>query len=296
MTANDIYILVPYSFDGVGAFMAAKWFLEQKKYNVNLVPTSKERFCSDYQTLVPLNPYRIYIVGGYIVDNCDEELDGEKVVVFKLGKENIKLEGVKIVSGDFDNFTSLLLNVFKNLYKTELDTKKMLLLNLLQDYITYKLKYGQVSIGLNYVFQNLNNFGENKLEKFCKKYPEGFESFSDDDKRVIRYNQERLKKFLEGDRFVGTLPGPGGDYKIVSCFATSCINEVAATILKENSGDVAIIVNPNTEIVTFRRSGNCTLNLKKLSQKLCDGDGKEFAASGKITENFLTFTQTLQKI
>lgn len=296
MPSNDIYILVPYSFDGVGAFLAAKWYLGQEKFNVKVLPTSKDRFCSDYETLLPLNPSKIYIVGGFIIEKCEEPLDSEKVVIFKLDKENISADKVKVVSSDYECYTSLMLNVFKNKYKIDLDRSKTLLLALIQDYVTYKLKYDKISIGLNYIFQNLNNLGENKLEKFCKKYSEGFDSFTEDDKKVIGYYHEKLKKFLSGDRYSGVLPTATKNYKIVSCFATNCINEVAAALLRENNGDIAIIVNPETNLVTFRRGNNCTVNLKKLSQKLCDGDGKEFAATGKITDNFLLFTQTLQKI
>jgi hypothetical protein len=296
MPTNDIYILVPYSLDGVGAFLASRWYLNEEKYNVKILPTNKERFCSDYQSLLPLNPSRIYVIGGYIVDNCEEKLDNDKVVIFKLEKENVTLKDVKIVSADSDSYTSLMSKIFKDKYKINLNSNKTLLLTLIQDYVTYKLKYDKISIGLNYIFQNLNNIGENKLEKFCKKYENGFENFTEEDKKVISYYNEKLKKSLGGDRYQGTLPTTTKSYKIVSCFATSCINEVAAALIRENDSDIAIIVNPDTNLVTFRRKNDCTVNLKKLAQKLCDGDGKEYAASGKITENFLLFTQTLQKI
>lgn len=296
MPINDIYVFVPYSFDGVGAFLAAKWYLDQEKYNVKLLPTSKERFCNDYQSLLTHNPYKIYVIGGIIVDKCEEELDKDKVVIFKLDSETVNIKDVKIVSADYQNYTSLMIDIFKNKYKIDLDSKKTLLLSLIQDYISYKLKYDKISIGLNYIFQNLNNSVENKLEKFYKKYENGFENFTDEDKKVISLYHERLVKFLKGDRYVGVLPANSKNYKIISCFATGCVNEVAAALLRENEGDIAILVNPETNIVTFRRSSNCTVNLKKLAQKLCEGDGKEYAASGKITDNFLMFTKTLQKI
>jgi hypothetical protein len=296
MPTNDIYILVPYSLDGVGAFLASKWYLNEEKFNVKILPTNKERFCSDYQSIIPLNPSRIYVIGGYIVDNCEEKLDNDKVVIFKLEKENVTLKDVKIVSADSDSYTSLMSKTFKDKYKTNLSSSKTLLLTLIQDYVTYKLKYDKISIGLNYIFQNLNNIGENKLEKFCKKYENGFENFTEEDKKVISYYNEKLKKSLGGDRYQGALPTTTKSYKIVSCFATSCINEVASALIRENDSDIAIIVNPDTNLVTFRRKNDCTVNLKKLAQKLCDGDGKEYAASGKLTENFLLFTQTLQKI
>jgi hypothetical protein len=283
--------MVPYSLDGTGAFLAAKWFLGEEKYNVNLLPTSKERFCSDYQTLIPLNPYKIYIVGGFIVDKCDEELDKDKVVLFKFDTETVSLEGVKTISLPCQTYTELILKTFKNKYKTELDYNKTMLLALIQDYVSYKLKYDKISIGLNYIFQNLNNLGENKLEKFCKKYRSGFENFTDDDKKVISYYHNKLFKTLQNEKYFGNIK----EYKVVSCFATSCINEVAAALLRDHKCDIAILVNPETNIVTFRRSSTCTLNLGKLANKLCDGDGKEYAASGKITENFLTFTKTLQQ-
>jgi hypothetical protein len=288
--------MVPYSLDGVGAFLAAKWYLSEEKYNVKLLPTSKDRFCNDYQTLLPLNPFKIYIIGGFIVDKCDEKLDKDKVVIFKLDSEKVNIDEVKIVSSGYQNYTSMIQDAFRNKYKIDLEHSKHLLLSLIQDYVSYKLKYDKLSISLNYIFQNLNNLGENKLEKFCKKYEQGFENFSEDDKKVISYYHEKLYKFLKGDRYTCSLSIASKNYKIVSCFATTCINEVAAALLRENKGDIAILVNPETNIVTFRKSDGCAVDLKKLAQKLCNGDGKDYAASGKITDAFLTFTKTLEKI
>lgn len=297
MASNDIYVLVPFSLDGAGAFLTLKWFLEPKDVNAKLIPINKENFATELNALSLTEFKKIYVVGGMFFENL-EGVNGIKksITLFKLESEKVDTPEVKVISLDSKNYTELVYNALKTKTNTDLDEQKRNLLTFIQDYVTYNLKYSQISIGINYIFNNFNNYQSNRLEKFCKKYENGFNGFDENDKKVIAHYNQKLEKTLQGDKYVGTITIMGEKVKIVSTFGEKCINEVASTILTSTGSDIACIVNPNTQTVTFRKNLKCKTDLKKLAKYLCDGDGKDYAAFGKITEKFLEFTKVLQKI
>lgn len=297
MASNDIYVLVPFNLDGAGAFLSLKWFLEPKELNVKLIPVSKENFATELNALCLTEFKKIYVVGGIFFENL-EDLNGIKksITLFKLDNEKVEVPEIKIVSLNAKNYTELVYTALKTKLNTDLNEPKRNLLTFIQDYVTYNLKYGQISIGINYIFNNFNNYQENRLEKFCKKYENGFFNFNEGDKKVISYYNQKLEKMLQGDKYGGTLTIMGMPVKVISAFGEKCINEIASSILTSTSSDIACIVNPHTQVVTFRKDLKCKVDLKKLAKFLCDGDGREYAASGKITDKFLEFTKALQKI
>jgi oligoribonuclease NrnB/cAMP/cGMP phosphodiesterase (DHH superfamily) len=84
---------------------------------------------------------------------------------------------------------------------------------------------------------------------------------------------------------------------VVSCFASHSINEIAHYSLKKYDSDIAIVCNLNSMSVSFRKNKErCSMKLNKLAEILCDGGGHEYAAGGKVTDKFIAFTKTLNKI
>lgn len=297
MASNDIYVLVPFSLDGAGAFLSLKWFLEPKNLNVKLIPVNKENFATELNALGLTEFKKIYVVGGTFFNNL-EDVNGIKksITLFKLDNEKVETPEIKIVSLNSKNYTELVYSALKTKIGTDLEEPKRNLLTFIQDYTTYALKYGQISIGINYIFNNFNNYQSNRLEKFCKKYENGFNGFNDEDKKVISYYNQKLEKTLQGDKYAGNVTIMGEPVKLVSTFGEKCVNEIASSILNSTGSDIACIVNPDTQLVTFRKSPKCKIDLQKLAKYLCNGDGKDYAAFGKITDKFLEFTKVLHKI
>jgi hypothetical protein len=296
MPSNDIYIFVPPSLDGAGAYLAIKWFLEPKNINIKLIPSTKDTIISDLNTLSLAVFKKIYVVGAMFFENSEEIKDIEtEFTLFKLEKENNIAGSFKVISLDCKNYTELLYTAFKTKMQVDLQENKKKLLTYIQDYLTYELKHDTFSIGLNYIFSNFNNYQQNRLEKFCTKYADGFHDFNDEDKKIISYYNDKLEHALKGDTYIGELKISGVKVRVVSIFGEKCINEIASSILKSTNSDIAIVVNPTQQTVTFRRNSKCNVNLKNLCKHLCNGDGREYAATGKITEKFLEFSKVLQK-
>jgi hypothetical protein len=300
MTEDNIYVFTPYSLDGAGSLLSIKWFMELLNHkNVNLVSVNTVSVKQDYKSFKESFEYqsakKIYIVGGYLAKEILEFIKGdEKVTVFALKEENTNdIQDVKVVDGDFPSYTALICNKFKDKKDLKLNDKQNLLISLIEDYISYELKYDKISLGLNTIFYN---FQGNKVENFCKKYEKGFDTFSEDDKKIISFYRLKLEKILEAKKYEGDFSVGGKERKLIAIFSDTCINEVAAALLKKYNADIAVIVNPQTQRVSFRRGKNVDVDLKSLCRKLCEGDGKKYAATGKITEKFLTLTKLLKEV
>ena len=60
--------------------------------------------------------------------------------------------------------------------------------------------------------------------------------------------------------------------------------------------DIGIVVNVNSGSVSFRRSSKCNLSMSELAKKIANGGGHGAAAGGTITDTFLNFTKSLNKL
>jgi oligoribonuclease NrnB/cAMP/cGMP phosphodiesterase (DHH superfamily) len=83
---------------------------------------------------------------------------------------------------------------------------------------------------------------------------------------------------------------------VLSTISKFSVNELAHSILTDYVTDVVIVLNPDTQFVSFRKSPNSTADVAKMAKELCDGGGGEWASGGKIAKKFLEFSQELEQI
>jgi oligoribonuclease NrnB/cAMP/cGMP phosphodiesterase (DHH superfamily) len=298
MSANHIYILTPFTLDGAGSCAVIKWFLEDKDFDINIKAVTKSSIEAEYNFILQKdNIKKIYVVGGYLVKDLNLISD-PRVTIFSLESDNLQHQQNKVVTGSESTYTQFLYNSFSEKLNITLEKTKKLLIDLIIDYNTYRLKHEIISIGINTVFSSVP--GKDKVETFLNKFKNGFNGFSEEDKQIIIQHAQIKKDILNSDKYIGEVSMGGKNVKVVSVFGENCmmgcVNEVAHELLNSHGCDIAIIVNPSLNFVSFRKSLQCDVNLKKLAQKLCNGDGKEYASSGKMTETFLNFTKLLTKL
>ena len=63
-----------------------------------------------------------------------------------------------------------------------------------------------------------------------------------------------------------------------------------------DNADIAIMVNLDRKIVTFRKRKGCKAHLGELAEKLCDGGGSHNLAGGKLEDKFMAFSQKFTPI
>lgn len=162
------------------------------------------------------------------------------------------------------------------------------LLLLVSDYDSYTLQLKE-SKNLSIIFWSYTG---NRVEQFCKEFVNGFNGFTQLQQNAIVFYYKKLKEITDDlHLFTGTIK----ENKVISCFCSTAHNDVAHYIINTHKASIAILVNPKTQTVSFRKSKDCKVNLSVLADTLCGegAGGHDSAAGGKITEKFLLFTKTL---
>jgi len=174
----------------------------------------------------------------------------------------------------------------------KISTEQRKLVALVDDYVSYRLLERDQSIGINMLYWN---FQGDKTLKLKERFNSGFSDFSEQEIKIIDFYKIKIKKIVDSaDFYVGDVKIQGVFRKIIATFADTCINEVAAE-LTEMGYEIAIIVNNDTQKVSFRKNHHSNVDLSKVAQSLADGGGYKNTAGGMITEKFMSFTKLLEK-
>ena len=174
----------------------------------------------------------------------------------------------------------------------KISTEQRKLVALVDDYVSYRLLERDQSIGINMLYWN---FQGDKTLKLKERFNSGFSDFSEQEIKIIDFYKSKIKKIVDSaDFYVGDVKIQGVFRKIIATFADTCINEVAAE-LTEMGYEIAIIVNNDTQKVSFRKNHHSNVDLSKVAQSLADGGGYKNTAGGMITEKFMSFTKLLEK-
>jgi oligoribonuclease NrnB/cAMP/cGMP phosphodiesterase (DHH superfamily) len=232
---------------------------------------------------------KIFITDLFVPDDILGLVDSPKVVVIDHHQSHLDVKDrykkAKVLISVATSCTKL---IVERLKISNLSPELSKLISIIDDYDSYVLAYPE-SLKLNAVY---HAFNKPKVEKFIDRFKNGFDNFTPLEQNVIKIYFNKYKDVIDNSQFyIGELKG----YKVVSTFADTAINEVAHYSLKKFSADIAIVVNLNTKSVSFRKNKTtCKLPLDKLASALCNGGGHEYAAGGKITDKFASFTKTLQ--
>ena len=301
MSEKKYFIFTDADLDGSGSYLTWKWCTgksaEYKTCRVNDTGTAIKSWLvnnsfDDYE--------RVYVFDLDI--SQDEEavslLDRSNVTIVDHHKTHVRNKDIykhaRTIIQEYTSCTKLLYEMFKKAGKTDhLTPQQKLLVLMIDDYDCYELKVPH-SYDLNIV---LWSYKGHRLQKFVSDFGNGFSGFTSFHQNMIDFNYKKIAR-LKRECKVHQAVIPIGDtsYKFVSTFADSCINEMADYILDTHEGDVGLVVNMKTKKVSFRKNKKVKINLGKLANRLTDGGGHEYAAGGKLNENFLRFTKVFQPI
>tara|TARA_A100001011_G_scaffold359167_1_gene405469 strand:- start:895 stop:1332 length:438 start_codon:yes stop_codon:yes gene_type:complete len=137
-----------------------------------------------------------------------------------------------------------------------------------------------------------------RFDKFVEMFDEGFTGFNDQQSNIIQLWKNKLDRIKSNlEVYHANVPIKNDNYKIVTAFATECINDIADYIIKKHTADVGLVVNTKSSKVSFRKNKDCKLDLSKFSQSVCDSaGGHTFASGGMLCDKFLQFSQIFKPI
>jgi oligoribonuclease NrnB/cAMP/cGMP phosphodiesterase (DHH superfamily) len=292
------HVFTDADLDGAISYLVLCWFTGKK---LPVTVTTKRELPNDLKRFINsnnLNDYsRVYILDLSVCDVVDVA-DKPNFVLLDHHPESVEcvdsFKNAKVHFAAEGSACRLLYKKLKEAYKTDLTTAQKILISLGHDYDSYTLKNKELAIGLNTLFWNYQG---NRLEKFCNRFKDGFENFTQDEIRAIAFYRKKIEKFLnETPIYVGDITIKDSKVKFASIMCDFCINEIAQAVLEKTKCEVCVVVNTNNQRVMFRRSKDSKINMGNLALKLCEGGGHEAAAGGKITNTFLEFTKLLTSV
>mgnify|MGYP003624727585 CR=1 FL=1 len=232
---------------------------------------------------------------------CDLSLNEEQAIA--INRDNVvvidhhethskfadKYTIAKAIVKPYSSNTKLVFDLFKS--KLNVTPEKEALVDLIDQYDSWSFDFPREldPARLNAIYYGYN---KPKAEKFIESFKDGLRDYTSQEEWSIKLHFKRFVEQLENPKFAGMVK----DYKVVSTFITAQVNEVGNYMLDKYDADVAIMVNLDLKVVSFRKKKGVQLNLGKLAEKLCDGGGSHNLAGGNLTDTFATFTKTLAPI
>jgi oligoribonuclease NrnB/cAMP/cGMP phosphodiesterase (DHH superfamily) len=288
-----ILIFTDSDLDGAGSALLLKEVYAE--HNVIVVETTEysilNEFKNRWNTLD--NFAKIFV--------CDLALNEEQAIA--INREHVgvidhhethskfvdKYTIAKAIVKPYSSNTKLVFDTFKS--KIDVTPEKEALVKLIDQYDSWSFDFPRelAPAKLNAIFYGYN---KPKVDKFIESFKNGLRDYTPQEKGAIKLHFKRFVEQLEYPKFAGMIK----DYKVVSTFITSNVNEVGNYMLDKYDADIAIMVNLEYKVVSFRKKRGVQLNLGKLAEKLCDGGGSHILAGGKLTATFANFTKTLTPI
>lgn len=290
-------VWVNYGIDGACSYLIMRWL---RGDNIEVRYTTAKRFRQDFvdwQIAAGVTTYAKIFVVGLDVSKSIDAIDMSNVVIIDHHDTHVELKhlysNAKTAIASTTSTTRLLFRLFRDELIKRLTPQQLQLIALVNDHVSGARKLAQSS-GINALYWS---YSGDRLQRFAQDFSKGFQSFNAHQKASISlYNKKLAHLINDLEIFQGNVPFRGINNKILSTFATTSYDEITHHLLDKYQGDIAIIVNLQTQSVFMKKSPKCEVPLGKLAERLCDGGGSSDHAGGAVTDKFLDFCKTLQKV
>ncbi|NBW33530.1 MAG: hypothetical protein EBR30_00580 [Cytophagia bacterium] len=297
MNFDKIFVFTDFDLDGTTSLLALHWALGAKPGQISFKSTTVSNFRREY--LNWLNEHKpdayekIYIL-DLDVSNSIDLVDRSNFIIIDHHLTHVKAaKEYKNASIHVIESTSCAKLLYSK-FTPKITTEQKLLIALANDYDSYALTIPQ-SYELNCLLTNMQkSAGSQKAEKFMTRFYDGFKGFNAQEANIIKEHVTLKNKTIsELQVFTGSVPIGGKPRSIYGATGNKFINEICDHLIKKYNAEIVFFVNTDASHVSFRKSKQCEVDLSKLAAKLCEGGGHEYAAGGKITESFMSFTKLL---
>jgi oligoribonuclease NrnB/cAMP/cGMP phosphodiesterase (DHH superfamily) len=292
---NDIHVFTDADLDGAISYLILNWFIGKE---LPVTVTTEKDISKEIDLFFKsknVNEFRrVYILDIDICSIAEKvDLNNFSIVDHHMGSIECahKFVNARTKISDEGSTCKLLYKVLKEHYKKDLNQEQKALVAVGHDYDSYNLKNKELAIGLNTLFWNYQG---NRLQKFIKRFGDGFTGFTKEEERIISYYRKKIDNYIkETPVYASQITIGSNKVKVCSIVADFCINEIAQQIIEQTNSEVGIVVNLRSESVSFRRSKTSNINVARLAEKIANGGGHPAAAGGKITPTFVEFTKLL---
>ena len=302
MSYNKIYVFTDFDIDGVASLLMLHWALGAKPGQITFKTTTVSNFRREFLSWLDQNNIndfdKIYILDLDISKHADL-VDRKNIEIIDHHLTHVKAldayKNVKTTVVETTSCAKLMYNTFKD--KVELKPEQKYFVALADDYDCYQFKLKE-SYELNCLYTNTQKTTTKvRAEIFLEKYYNGFKPFNAQEKAIIKEFVDRKNKAINNLQiFAGKVSVAGKERVVYGTHGNKFVNEICDHILNTHPADIVFFVNSDNSHVSFRKNKKCEVDLSKLAAKICDGGGHEYAAGGKVTDTFLSFTKLLAPI
>lgn len=229
----------------------------------------------------------VFVVGMVLDQALINKIDDDKVIFVSDKLEKLNVFDSKIISEDSTSCSKVLYKKFKDKFEIPVDLKKLILF--IDDYNSYTLKHKE-SEYLNGVYRNIRY---NRFNTFVSRFWNGYDGLTDKEQTSADSFFQAIETEYSGlDKYEGTFKS----WSVLATFSKLPVNEIAKKLLDNHPHDVIVVVNLDTQFVSFRKSPQSTADVGFIAENLCNGGGSVNASGGKISQKFLDFTTKLTQI
>jgi oligoribonuclease NrnB/cAMP/cGMP phosphodiesterase (DHH superfamily) len=294
---KKIHVFLHADLDGAACYLLLQWYLWNFPTYTMTTHLNMQNDVNKWLLKNKMEDFdEIYFVA---LDTCPilHLIDKQNVQVFDHHQEAKRCKDLyKNATVNVLEFGSTVLGLYRYLKEKyslkKISTEQRKFVALVDDYISYRLIEKNESFGINTLYWNYQG---DKLQKLKERFNSGFSPFSQNELEIISFYKRKIEKIVnDADFYVGDIKIQGVFRKVIATFADTCVNEVASELT--NLGyEIAIIVNPDTQKVSFRKNHFSNVDLSKVASSLTNGGGYKNTAGGIITDKFLSFTKLLEQ-
>jgi oligoribonuclease NrnB/cAMP/cGMP phosphodiesterase (DHH superfamily) len=283
---SKIFAWVNSDLDGVGTAVLLSNIFKNFEYRNCFFGNFEEQYLKWSKEFA--NEYDLIFIVGMVLDqSIIKKIDRPNVTIVNDRADALRVYDSTLIEQEYSSCTKLLYNKLKNRYDFPKNVKRFVLY--VDDYNSYALKHEETKY-LNALYRKT---GYDRFNRFVKRFYDGFDGFTDSEIELAESFFKELQDELDKiDIYKGVYNGSN----VLSTISKFSVNELAHSILTDYVTDVVIVLNPDTQFVSFRKSPNSTADVAKMAKELCDGGGGKWTSGGKITKEFLKFSQELEKI
>lgn len=245
-------------------------------------------FLKQYEDWDGLDDYdAVFVVGMVLDQSLINKIDDHKVIFISDREEKLNVFDSKLICEDTTSCTKLIYKKFKTKFEIPVDLKKLILY--VDGYNSYTLKHKE-SEYLNGIYRNTRY---NRFNAFVKRFWNGYDGLSDKEMESAESFFNAIENEYSGlDKFEGTFKG----WSVIATFSKLPVNEIAKKLIDNHIHDVIVVVNTDTQFVSFRKRSDSTADIAFMAENLCNGGGSANASGGKISQKFLDFTTKLEQL
>lgn len=230
---------------------------------------------------------KVFVIGMVLDQSIINRIDDPKVVFVSDRNETINVFDSAMISEECSSCSKLLYKKFKDKFDIPVNLKKLILY--IDDYNKYSLKHKE-SEYLNGLYRNTRY---NRFNTFVNRFWSGYDGLTNQELTTSEAFFHAIdEEYDKLDIYEGEFKG----WSVIATFSKCSVNEIAKKLMDNYQKDVIIVVNPETQFVSFRKPEGSSANIAFMAENLCNGGGGDWASGGGISQKFLDFTQKMIQI